>query len=96
MEISTFQKLMNERYGEDDKRRGIYFLTVVLTAEVGELADAIKKNSIEEIREELSDVIFTTISLANFYGIDMEEALISKYVKQSKEQVSKDWEEPIE
>lgn len=86
---------MKEQYGEEDKKRGAYFLFVVLTAEVGELADAIKKEKSKSIEEELADIIFCCTALANYFEIDLENAIISKYVRQSKEQISKKWGEPV-
>ncbi len=96
MEISDFQRLMKERYGKEDKERGAYFLFVVLAAEVGELADALKKEKSKEIGEELADISFCCIALANYFGIDLERVLVSKYVNQGSKQISKKWGEPVE
>ena len=96
MDLRAFQNLMKERYGEEDKRRGAYFLFVVLSAEVGELADALKKEKSKNIEEELADIIFCCTAFANYFEIDLEKALLSKYVEQSKEQISKKWGEPVE
>jgi NTP pyrophosphatase (non-canonical NTP hydrolase) len=93
--ISQFQKLMKERYGEKDKKRGPYFLITVLVSEVGELADAIKKNDINRIQEELADLIFCATSISNFFNINLNEIIESKYVKQKSEQVSRKWSEPV-
>ncbi|MEM2507309.1 MAG: MazG nucleotide pyrophosphohydrolase domain-containing protein [Nitrososphaeria archaeon] len=96
MEISNFQRLMKERYGKEDRERGAYFLFVVLAAEIGELADALKKEKSKNIGEELADILFCCIALANYFGIDLEKVLLSKYVDQSSEQVSSKWGEPVE
>ena len=96
MKISEFQNVMKERFGEEDRRRGPYFLTVVLTSEVGELADAIKKNNQDGIREELADVMFCVVSLANVFDIDLEKEVVEKYVNQSKEKIREKWPEPVE
>ena len=96
MNISEFQNVMKERFGEEDRRRGPYFLTVVLTSEVGELADAIKKNDRDGIREELADVMFCVVSLANVFDIDLEKEVVEKYVNQSKEKIREKWPEPAE
>ncbi|MCS7114255.1 MAG: MazG nucleotide pyrophosphohydrolase domain-containing protein [Nitrososphaerota archaeon] len=96
MNFKTFQNIMKEQYGEEDKKRGAYFLFVVLTAEVGELADALKKEKSKNIEEELADIIFCCTALANYFEIDLEKALLFKYVKQSKEQITKKWGESIE
>ncbi|MGB9693403.1 MAG: MazG nucleotide pyrophosphohydrolase domain-containing protein [Fervidobacterium sp.] len=96
MEIKNFQHLMKERYAKEDKKRGAYFLFVVLSAEVGELADALKKEKSKNIAEEIADVIFCCTALANYFNIDLERILISKYVNQSSEQVSRKWGEPVD
>lgn len=96
MEISNFQRLMKERYGKEDKERGAYFLFVVLSAELGELADALKKEKSKNIGEELADILFCCAALANYFDIDLEKVLVSKYVNQGSEQISRKWGEPVE
>lgn len=46
-----------------------------LSAENGELCEAINKKDTEEIREEVADVLFVAISIAELEGIDAIEAL---------------------
>ena len=61
-----------------------YFLK--LTEEVGELSRAMRKNLIAEntehikgtIDEELWDVIYYTLAIANIYDIDIEEVIKAK------------------
>ena len=61
-----------------------YFLK--LTEEVGELSRAMRKNlkaeNIEHIKgtidEELWDVIYYALAIANIYGIDIEEVIKAK------------------
>lgn len=61
-----------------------YFLK--LSEEVGELANAIRKNEIQHneenikgtINEELWDVIYYAIAIANCYDIDLEKAIKEK------------------
>ncbi|MEM2514562.1 MAG: MazG nucleotide pyrophosphohydrolase domain-containing protein [Candidatus Bathyarchaeia archaeon] len=96
MDFRTFQEQMKEQYGEEDKKRGAYFLFVVLSAEVGELADALKKEKSKNIEEELADIIFCCTALANYFEIDLEKAILSKYINQSKEKISRKWGEPVE
>lgn len=96
MDIGHFQSLMKERYGKEDKSRGAYFLYVVLSAEVGELADALKKEKFKNIGEELADIFFCCISLANYFEVDLEKVMVSKYVNQKSNHVSRKWGEPVE
>ena len=61
-----------------------YFLK--LSEEVGELANAIRKNQLKKegesikgtIDEELWDVIYYALALANFYDIDIESVIKEK------------------
>lgn len=61
-----------------------YFLK--LTEEVGELSEAIRKNVLKSeigllkgtIDEELWDVIYYAIAIANCYGIDLESVIAEK------------------
>jgi len=72
------------------KNKQAYFLKLV--EEVGELSEAIRKGSrLAEtgsikgtIEEELYDVLYYVLALANFYEIDMEEAMQLKedFIKQ--------------
>jgi len=64
-------------------------MLAALVEEVGELADAmlalegVKGNApLEKVEEELGDVLFALLCIANHYGIDTRDALlrsVSKY-----------------
>lgn len=64
------------------ERKKDYFLK--LTEEVGELSRAIRKNLLAEeniknsIDEELWDIIYYAIAIANCYDIDLEKAIKQK------------------
>jgi NTP pyrophosphatase (non-canonical NTP hydrolase) len=94
MDFKLFQKEMADKFKDFDKKSGPFFLMTVLTAELGELADAIKKEEKERIREELADVVFGTVSLANIYGIDLSTALKEKYLRRGVKEISRKWAEP--
>lgn len=79
MELRDFQKIFKEKYYETDSRSGPLFLLAVLFEEVGELAEAVRKN--ENVEEELVDVLFMIISIANLFNVDLEKKLVEKYVK---------------
>ena len=74
MEISRFQALMGELYGEQDAARGIPATVAWLCEEVGELAQAVRKGTPEQQLHELGDVIAWVASLANQLGLSLEEA----------------------
>ncbi|CAB4735231.1 unannotated protein [freshwater metagenome] len=74
MEISAFQELMQELYGEADSERGIPATVAWLCEEVGELAQAVRKGTPEQQLHEFGDVIAWVASLANQMGLSLEEA----------------------
>ncbi|WP_321429983.1 MazG nucleotide pyrophosphohydrolase domain-containing protein [uncultured Methanolobus sp.] len=79
MEISEFQKRMYDLYAHNDKRRGSAATTLWLVEEIGELAEAIRREDMENIREELADCFAWIGALANLYDIDLEAAFLEKY-----------------
>lgn len=79
MEIAEFQKLMFDLYAHNDKKRGHAATMLWLVEEVGELAEAVRRDDLENIREELADCFAWVGALANLYGIDLESAFLEKY-----------------
>ncbi len=79
MRLKDFQSIFKEKYFETDVKSGPLFLLAVLFEEVGELAEAVRKK--EGVDEELVDVLFMVISLANLFGVDLEKGLTEKYLK---------------
>ncbi|MBM4054622.1 MAG: nucleotide pyrophosphohydrolase [Planctomycetes bacterium] len=78
MDISKFQKLIEETYLEKDSKRGLAKTFMWFTEEVGELSRALRDNNKEELKKEFADVLAWLFSLASISGIKMEEA-IAKY-----------------
>ena len=74
MEISEFQALMEELYGEGDRARGVPSTVAWLAEEVGELAQAVRKGTREQQLHEFGDVLAWLSSLANQMDIDLTEA----------------------
>lgn len=77
--LAEFQQLMNELYGEADRARGVPSTVAWLCEELGELAQAVRKGSVEDQRHELGDVLAWLASLANQLGLSLEEAAL-RYV----------------
>lgn len=77
--ISALQEYIKE-FDFNPADKTAYFLK--LSEEMGELAEAIRKdlrlhdtgNIKGTIEEELSDMLYYVIALANVYGIDLEES----------------------
>ncbi len=81
MDLKELREIIREKYYEKDKRSGELFLLAVLFEEVGELAEAVRKRDLKSIEEELADVLFMVLSLANLFDVDVESKLLEKFVK---------------
>ena len=86
--IKKLQKFVDQQKSSKNKHRQKYFLKLI--EEVGELSEMIKddqrldpdaekaraiKNTMEE---EMADVLFYLLALANAFDVDLEEAFIKK------------------
>ncbi|MDI9609951.1 MAG: MazG nucleotide pyrophosphohydrolase domain-containing protein [Archaeoglobaceae archaeon] len=81
MEISQLRRKIKEKYYPLDQKSSPLFLLSVLFEEVGELSEAVRKKDKESIEEELCDVLFMVLSLANYFEVDLENRLVEKYIK---------------
>lgn len=79
MEISALQKIVRDRYYENDSKRGIFHTALWFHEEVGELSSAIASGNIENAKEEFADVLMWLLTMANIMNIDMEE-IITTYL----------------
>jgi NTP pyrophosphatase (non-canonical NTP hydrolase) len=80
MELAEFQDLMRDTYGERDRARGTSATIAWLTEELGELAQAVRKGSLEQQQHELGDVLAWLASLAGQLGLSLDEAA-SRYAE---------------
>lgn len=74
MEIAAFQDLMEDLYGDHDRERGIPSTVAWLCEEVGELAQAVRKGTVDQQLHELGDVLAWVASLANQLGLSLQDA----------------------
>jgi NTP pyrophosphatase (non-canonical NTP hydrolase) len=74
MQISEFQALMEDLYGEADRARGVPATVAWLCEEVGELAQAVRKGTPDQQLHELGDVLAWVASLANQLGLSLDDA----------------------
>lgn len=74
MHLRAFQHHIDVLYGARDRRRGTDATFRWLTEEVGELARALRGRDPQTLREEISDVLAWTVSLATLVGVDAEDA----------------------
>ncbi|MFN3383828.1 MAG: MazG nucleotide pyrophosphohydrolase domain-containing protein [Archaeoglobaceae archaeon] len=89
MKLSEIREILKAKYYPIDAKSSALFLLSVLFEEVGELAESVRKKDLKEIEEELVDVLFMILSLANYFDVDLEAKLIEKYVKSDP---SKKWD----
>lgn len=66
---------MDSLYSERDAARGTDATFRWLTEEIGELARAMRKGDEENLAHEFGDVLAWLASLANLFGVDLEDAL---------------------
>jgi len=74
VELHEFQHLIEATYGRRDRARGPDGTFRWLAEEVGELARAVRAGDPAALREEVSDVLAWTVSLASLCGVDVEAA----------------------
>jgi NTP pyrophosphatase (non-canonical NTP hydrolase) len=79
MEISDFQKRIEEIYFEKDKARGLSATYMWFAEEVGELTRALRRDDRENLEEEFADVLAWLSTLASIKGVDLEAAAKKKY-----------------
>lgn len=79
MEIKSAQSMMQSLYGERDKARGSGQTFLWLIEEVGEMAEALRRNDRNGLNEEFADVLAWLFSLGNVLEIDLESAFRTKY-----------------
>ena len=91
MDLKKLRKIIKEKYYHIDLKSGSLFLLAVLFEEIGELAEAVRKEKIEDVEEELADVLFMILSLANYFNVEPEKRLFEKYIEGDP---SKNWDLP--
>ncbi|MCB0999029.1 MAG: pyrophosphohydrolase [Acidimicrobiales bacterium] len=78
MDLATLQEVIEGTYGDRDRARGVPSTVAWLAEELGELAQAVRKGTVEQQRHEFADVLAWVASLANQLDIDLSDA-ISRY-----------------
>jgi NTP pyrophosphatase (non-canonical NTP hydrolase) len=74
MELAELQRLMAATYGVQDRERGVPATVAWLTEELGELAQAVRKGSLDDQLHELGDVLAWLASLAEQLGLSLDDA----------------------
>jgi NTP pyrophosphatase (non-canonical NTP hydrolase) len=90
MDLAEIQKQIEVRYGTIDKASGSLFLLSVLLEECGELATAVRHKE-ATAKDEVVDVIFCALSIANFLGANVDHLLQEKYLQKGFDEVTLSW-----
>jgi len=75
MDIAELQDVIERTFGARDRARGVPATVAWLAEEVGELAQAVRKGSVEQQLHEFGDVLAWVATLANQMHIDLTEAV---------------------
>ncbi len=75
MNLRELQDVIERTYGDRDRLRGVPSTVAWLAEEIGELAQAVRKGSLDDQIHEFSDVLAWVASLANQMGVDLEAAV---------------------
>jgi NTP pyrophosphatase (non-canonical NTP hydrolase) len=79
VELAEVQQLMDRLYGAADRERGVPATVAWLCEELGELAQAVRKGTVEQQLHEFGDVLAWLASLANQLGLSLDDAM-ARYV----------------
>lgn len=77
--LADFQARIRKMYFDKDEARGVDGTFMWLMEEVGELAAALREGTQEDKMEEFADVLAWLATIANVAGVDLSEAVTSKY-----------------
>ncbi len=80
MNLSDLQDVIEHTYGARDRMRGVPSTVAWLAEEIGELAQSVRKGTVEQQLHEFGDVLAWVASLANQMNIDLTEA-VDRYSK---------------
>lgn len=77
--LNDLQRVIQQMYGAKDAARGIGGTFMWFSAEVGELAEALRQTDRAALQGEFADVLAWLATLANVAGINLDEAVTAKY-----------------
>ncbi len=77
--LAELQSLIRVMYSSKDEARGVDGTFMWLMEEIGELAPALREGSPEELAAEFADVLAWLATIANVAGVDLQQAVHTKY-----------------
>ena len=80
MDLDDLQRRIEATYGARDRARGVPATIAWLTEELGELAQAVRKGTVEEQLHELGDVLAWLASLAVQLELSLGDA-VARYAE---------------
>lgn len=78
VDLAELQDVIERTYGDRDRDRGVPATVAWLAEELGELAQAVRKGTRDQIEHEFSDVLAWVATLANQVGVDLT-AVVDRY-----------------
>jgi len=75
VDLAELQDVIERTYGERDRGRSVAHSVAWLAEEFGELAQAVRKGTREQVEHEFSDVLAWVASLANQVDVDLNDAM---------------------
>jgi NTP pyrophosphatase (non-canonical NTP hydrolase) len=75
MDLAHLQDVIERTYGDRDRDRGVPSTVAWLCEELGELAQAVRKGTVEQQQHEFGDVLAWVASLANQMNINLTVAV---------------------
>ncbi len=79
LSVRDFQRLIHRMYFDKDMQRGVEGTFMWLMEEMGELSAALRQRDLANMREEFADVLAWLATIANVCGVDLTDAIRSKY-----------------
>ena len=78
--LTQLQQMIRDTFGDKDARRGVEGTFMWFMEEVGELAEALRgRHSLPQTAAEFADVLAWLATLANIAGVNLDEAIATKY-----------------
>ena len=78
VDLRELQQVIADTYGDRDRDRGVAPTVAWLCEEIGELAQAVRKGTPDQIAHEFSDVLAWLATLANQVGVDLTD-VVNRY-----------------
>jgi NTP pyrophosphatase (non-canonical NTP hydrolase) len=75
VELTELQDVIERTYGDRDRGRDLSHSVAWLAEEFGELAQAIRKGTPDQVEHEFGDVLAWVVSLANQMDVDLTKAM---------------------